>query len=258
MWSHVCQKIIGTHFFTIKSSLTLTYYKCVHVSVIPKPKDIRFIGLLAMSSKNWFGSVKGYSLLNQMTSRNLSTSSGIYASCKLDTGSSNVYFFSLLDRMSIQLLSLGNTVIYSIHKKGRWYFELKICLWLGLEHHKDHLILGLFMANKLSFFHGRRKNDTAKSWMVQDQLIWREWILSISIFLWPWKNESLLLKCNTPYEYQSYKQSDILWHQTKIYVPKVFLLIKIKPEHSDILYNPMQFPGSLEYQITQVPLYMQW
>ena len=34
--------------------------------------------------------------------------------------------------------------------------------------------------------------------------------------------------------------SDILWHPTNIYGPKVFL---IKPEYSDILYNPTHFPG---------------
>jgi hypothetical protein len=34
-------------------------------------------------------------------------------------------------------------------------------------------------------------------------------------------------------------QSDILWHLTKIYGPKVFLLAKIKPEYCDILYNPV-------------------
>jgi hypothetical protein len=42
--------------------------------------------------------------------------------------------------------------------------------------------------------------------------------------------------------YKSYTvklvQSDILLHPTKIYGPKVFLLTKIKPEFSDILYNP--------------------
>jgi len=32
------------------------------------------VGHVAMSSKNWFGPVKGYSLLVQMTSRNLSIS----------------------------------------------------------------------------------------------------------------------------------------------------------------------------------------
>ena len=39
---------------------------------------------------------------------------------------------------------------------------------------------------------------------------------------------------------------------TKIYGPKVFLLIKIKPEYSDILYNPTHFPGPLECRIRQV------
>ena len=41
------------------------------------------------------------------------------------------------------------------------------------------------------------------------------------------------------------KFSDILWRLTKIYGPKVhvFLLTKIKPEYSDILYNPTHFPG---------------
>jgi hypothetical protein len=37
--------------------------------------------------------------------------------------------------------------------------------------------------------------------------------------------------------------SNILWHPTKIYGPKVFLLTKIKPDYSDILYNQTYFPG---------------
>jgi hypothetical protein len=41
--------------------------------------------------------------------------------------------------------------------------------------------------------------------------------------------------------------SDILWHPTKIYGPKVFLLTKIKPEYSYILYNPTHFHGSLVF-----------
>jgi hypothetical protein len=41
----------------------------------------------------------------------------------------------------------------------------------------------------------------------------------------------------------------------KIMVPKVFLLTKIKPEYSEILYNPTHFPGPLVCQIRQVPLY---
>jgi hypothetical protein len=36
---------------------------------------------------------------------------------------------------------------------------------------------------------------------------------------------------------------------------KVFLLTKIKPEYSDILYNPTQFRGLLVCGIRQVPLY---
>jgi len=57
--------------------------------------------------------------------------------------------------------------------------------------------------------------------------------------------------CNLTPDY-----SDILWwHPTKIYGPKVFLLTKIKPEYSDILYNPTHFPGPLVCQIRQVPLY---
>ena len=42
----------------------------------------------------------------------------------------------------------------------------------------------------------------------------------------------------------------------KIYGPKVFLLTKIKPEYSDILYNPTHFPGPLQCRIRQVPLYI--
>jgi len=39
---------------------------------------LRSVGHVAMSSKNGYGSVKGYSLLDQMTSWNLSTSSVEY------------------------------------------------------------------------------------------------------------------------------------------------------------------------------------
>ena len=49
--------------------------------------------------------------------------------------------------------------------------------------------------------------------------------------------------------------SDILWHLTKIYSPKVVLLSKIKPEYSDILHNQTHFPRPLMRQIRQVPLY---
>ena len=50
--------------------------------------------------------------------------------------------------------------------------------------------------------------------------------------------------------------SDILWHLTKFYGPKVFLLTKIKPEYSDILYNLTHFTGFLRCRIRQVSLYM--
>ena len=49
--------------------------------------------------------------------------------------------------------------------------------------------------------------------------------------------------------------SDFLWHPTKIYGTKVFLLIKIKPQYSGILYNQIHFPGSLVCRIRQVPLH---
>ena len=42
----------------------------------------------------------------------------------------------------------------------------------------------------------------------------------------------------------------------KIYGPIVFLLTKINPEYSDILYNPSHFPGPLVCRIRQVPLYI--
>ena len=50
--------------------------------------------------------------------------------------------------------------------------------------------------------------------------------------------------------------SDILWHPTKMYGPKIFLWTKIKPEYFDILYNPTHFPGPLVCRIRQVSLYI--
>ena len=47
----------------------------------------------------------------------------------------------------------------------------------------------------------------------------------------------------------------MLWHPTKIDGPKVFLLTKIKPEHSDILYILTHFTVPLVGQIKQVPQY---
>ena len=46
--------------------------------------------------------------------------------------------------------------------------------------------------------------------------------------------------------------SYILRHLTKIYGSNVFLLTKIKPEYSNILYNPRHFTGSLVCRIRQV------
>ena len=48
---------------------------------------------------------------------------------------------------------------------------------------------------------------------------------------------------------------DILWHLTKMYGPKVFLLTKIKA-YFNVLYNQTHFPGSLLCCIRQVPLYL--
>ena len=61
----------------------------------------RSVGHVAVPSKNWFGSVKGYSLLDQMTSRNLSASrsSVEYVNVMLCP----IIGIPLLDRMSIQL-----------------------------------------------------------------------------------------------------------------------------------------------------------
>ena len=46
------------------------------------------------------------------------------------------------------------------------------------------------------------------------------------------------------------------WTSTNIYGPQVFLLTKIKPEYSNILYNPTHFPGPLVCQIRQILLYI--
>jgi len=45
---------------------------------------------------------------------------------------------------------------------------------------------------------------------------------------------------------------------TKIYGSKVFLLTKVKPEYSDILFNFTHFPGPLVCRIRQVPLYISY
>ena len=43
---------------------------------------------------------------------------------------------------------------------------------------------------------------------------------------------------------------------TRSYGPIVFLLTEIKPEYSDMLYNPTHFSGSLVYWIRKTPLYI--
>ena len=45
---------------------------------------------------------------------------------------------------------------------------------------------------------------------------------------------------------------NILWHLTKMYGPKVFLLTKIKA-YFNVLYNQTHFPSSLVCRIRQVP-----
>jgi hypothetical protein len=49
-----------------------------------------------------------------------------------------------------------------------------------------------------------------------------------------------------------------LWHPTKIYGPKVFLLTNIKPEYSDILYNPTYFPGPFVSITSSMHLVERW
>jgi hypothetical protein len=66
---------------------------------------------VAMSSKNCFGPVKGYLLLDQMTSRNLITSS-VECECHVNLMVGPVIRTPLLDRMSIQLqFILGSTSV---------------------------------------------------------------------------------------------------------------------------------------------------
>jgi hypothetical protein len=51
--------------------------------------------------------------------------------------------------------------------------------------------------------------------------------------------------------------SDILWLLTKNYGPKEFMLTKVRPEYSNILYNSTHLPGPLVCWIRQVPLYIE-
>ena len=48
----------------------------------------------------------------------------------------------------------------------------------------------------------------------------------------------------------------LLWHETKIHGPKVFLLTKVKAEYSDMMYNRTHFSGHVVFQIREVPLYI--
>jgi hypothetical protein len=45
----------------------------IKLQSFPSFKVCQTCGNVTLSSKNWFGPVKGYSLLDQVTSRNLST-----------------------------------------------------------------------------------------------------------------------------------------------------------------------------------------
>ena len=77
------------------------------------------------------------------------------------------------------------------------------------------------------------------------------YIHSIYIYIYTSKIYIHWKLCNPTPEF-----SDIMWHSTKVYGPKVFLLTKIKPERSDILYNPTHFPSPLVCRIRQIPLYI--
>jgi hypothetical protein len=53
------------------------------------------------------------------------------------------------------------------------------------------------------------------------------------------------------------EQKILMWFLShNIPKPKVFLWTKIKPEYSDILYNPTHFSGPFVCWIRQVPLYL--
>jgi hypothetical protein len=64
-----------------------------------------------------------------------------------------------------------------------------------------------------------------------------------------------------PYIWRSsytYSGTCAIRHPTKNHGPKVFLLAKLKPEYSDIVYNPTHFTGPVVCQNRQVPLYLSW
>jgi hypothetical protein len=61
-----------------------------------------------MSSKNWFGLIKGYSLLDQMTSKNLSTIFGGVCECPVNLMLGPVIHTSLPDQMTSRNLSASS------------------------------------------------------------------------------------------------------------------------------------------------------
>jgi hypothetical protein len=69
--------------------------------------------------------------------------------------------------------------------------------------------------------------------------------VGLSPFFSSFRSFSFLLTSTWTYLYSGTEFSDILWHPTKIYSPKVFLLTKINPENYSILYNLTHFPGPL-------------
>ena len=86
------------------------------------------------------------------------------------------------------------------------------------------------------------KNCTPRS---SDNLI-GEFLQNLHACLLPYL-ESNIKQCNPTPEFS--------WHPTKIYGPKIFMLTKIKPEYSNILYNTTHFLCPLVCWIRQVPLY---
>jgi hypothetical protein len=81
-------------------------------------------------------------------------------------------------------------------------------------------------------------------------------ILNIWVILTVVFNNNILLYIQWNLWNPTPEFSDILWHVTNIYGPKVFLLTKLKPEYSDILYIPTHFPGPMVCRTKHVPLYM--
>ena len=97
--------IVLIFYFLYRSNIHVIVY-----SSLPKLYYSHSQGLSDM----WKCPVKGYSLLDQMTSRNLSTSSGV-CECPVNLMLGPVIHTPLLNQMSIQLqYTLGTTGIMSI------------------------------------------------------------------------------------------------------------------------------------------------